>query len=77
MGTGSRSNASSSPWREMDPKPLRPFDKLVLVGIVLLSAFAFLNELYLGRPPNIPLLIGLFAVFVVSTFFLLRTEGML
>ena len=61
----------------MDPKPSNPLNKAVLVGIVLLSAFGFLNELYMGRPPNVLLLIGLFAVFITSTFFLLRSEGML
>lgn len=61
----------------MDPEPLKPFNKFVVVAIVLVSAIGFLNELYLGRPPNVLLLIGLFAIFAASTFYLLRTEGML
>ena len=61
----------------MDPKPLKPLNKLAVVAIVILSAIGFLNELYLGRPPNVFLLILLFAVFATSTFFLLRSEGML
>ncbi len=61
----------------MDPQPLKPFNKFVVVAIVILSAIGFLNELYLGNPPNVFLLILLFAVFATSTFFLLRTEGML
>ena len=77
MGIGSRFNASTSPWSEMDPKPLKPLNKFAVVAIVILSAIGFLNELYLGRPPNVFLLILLFAVFATSTFFLLRSEGML
>ena len=61
----------------MDPQPLKPFNKFIVVAIVILSAIAFLNELYLGNPPNVFLLLLLFAVFAASTFFLLRSEGML
>ena len=77
MGIGSRFNASMSLWSKVEPEPLKPFNKFVVVAIILVSAIGFLNELYLGRPPNVFLLIGLFAIFLTATFFLLRSEGML
>ena len=61
----------------MNPEPLKPFNKFVLVAIVIFSAIGFLNELYSSEPPNIFLLIGLFAVFAASAFYLLRSEGLL
>ena len=56
---------------------LQPFNKFVVVALIIVSAIGFLNELYSGEPPNVLLLIGLFAVFSGSSFLLLRSEGML
>ena len=60
----------------MEPEPLKPFNKVVVVALILVSAVGFLNELYSGAP-NVFLLVGIFAVFSYATFLLLRSEGML